>query len=95
MLEYGVAAIATPIERFLDYLPSIFSTSQHKTRFGQQANCDSQMEVLNSTDYGQGPELDRESMGGNWIDLAREMKAIKQEITKIKAKMDIYATDTT
>ena len=89
MLEYGVAAITTPIERFLDHLHSIFTTSQHKMGFGEQANCDSQMEALNYTDYCQGTELDWEKMGKHLVDLAREMKVIKQEMTKIKTKLDI------
>ena len=89
MLEYGVAAITTPMERFLDHLPSIFATSQRKRQFGQQANCDLQMEVLNCTDNCQGTELDRERMGQNWVDLAREMKVIQQEMKEIKTKMDL------
>ena len=91
MLEYGVAVIITPIERFYNHMLSRFATSQNKRRFGQQAGYDSQNEVLSGLDYYQEAESDHESMAKNYADLAKEIKVIKQEMTKMKARMHWYA----
>ena len=88
MLEHGVAAIITPIERCYDHILSRFATSQYKRRFGQQAGYDSQNEVFSGTDYYQGPESAQENMAKNWADLAKEIKVIKQEMKKMKTRMD-------
>ena len=87
MLEYGVAVIITPIKRFYDHILSRFATSHHRRRFGQQVGYDSQNEVFDGTYYYKEAELDPECMAKNYADLAREINVIKQEMTKMKARM--------
>ena len=89
MLEYGVAIIITPIKRFHDHLCSVGSEEERRSE--SQQNNDYHAEVANGTDYYQEIRFGRETTGNVVADFAKELKAIKQEMTEMKITMETCA----
>ena len=63
-------------------------------RFEQQDDRDSEADVVNSSEYHQGIELEKEHMWKNCANLPEEIKVIKQAIRELKSKMDSHVTGT-
>ena len=88
LLEYGVVAIITPINKFHDHLRSRISGLEPTRQFEQQDDNESQHEVVNGADDNRGIKLDEKRTWKNCTDCTEETKVNTQEITEIKHRMD-------
>ena len=88
MLEYGVAAIITPIKRCYTYLRSRIAGLEQERQAETHQNCDSQAEVVDGTYHCQEIDLDQKGVAKNWAHLEEGIKmlklAMKEEIKVIK-----------
>ena len=102
LLEYGVAAIITPIKRFYDYLRSGIAGLEQDRQVETRHNNDFQAEGVNTAHDNPQIRLEQEVMTKNWDHLDEEIKiiklamieqnkAIKREMAEIKERMDSYA----
>ena len=94
LLEYVVAVVITPMNRVHNQIRSRISGLVPVRQFEQQDNRDSEADVVNSSEYHQGIELEQEHMWKNCANLPEEIKVIKQAIRELKSKMDSHVTGT-
>ena len=88
LLEYGIAVITTPMNRFHDHLHSRIAGSGPVRQLEQKEDHDSENEVVNGTDDCQEIELDGQRMGDNFAEFRKEIKVMKQEMREVKNRMD-------
>ena len=92
LLEYGIAAIITPIKRCYTYLRSRIAGLEQERQAETHQNCDSQAEVVDGTYHCQEIDLDQKDVTKNWAHLEADIKmfklAMKEEIKAIKQAME-------
>ena len=92
LLEYGIAAIITPIKRFYSYLRSRIAGLEQGRQAETHQNCDSPPQVVNGTYHCQEIDLDQKGVAKNWAHLEADIKmfklAMKEEIKAIKQAME-------
>ena len=88
MLEYGIAVILTPINRFNDYLRSRIAGVEPARQFEQQEHTNPQNEVVNGAYYHQEFKLDDRKMKDDGADWTEEIKAIKQQMREMNNRTD-------
>ena len=94
LLEYVVAVVITPMKRVHNQVRSRIAGLVPVRQFEQQDNRDSEADVVNSSEYHQGIELEQEHMWKNCANLPEEIIVIKKEIRELKSKMDSNVSGT-
>ena len=89
MLEYGVAAIVTPIRKCHYSLTKSIADSKHEWQSTSRSKRDSQDELENSNRDCEVIEMEKEIIPRIDIHWEEKFKRMEQEITSIKKELEI------
>ena len=90
LLECGVAAIITPMEKLQDFLSRKIANSKRGEHVSQQENMDSQNEFVIDENDSNVIETDLEPVVENYIDNESKFRAIDEQIREMKARIERY-----
>ena len=92
MLEYGLAAIITLMEKYRNSLVNEMASSNQERISGSQKNDVDRIEYSgDEADYNE-TELVQRKEDKNCIACTEQLQAIKREMTEIKSKINKYET---
>ena len=90
MLEYGVAAIITPMEIFQEFLSRKIANSKREEHVTLQENMDSKNEFVRDGNDSHLIETDLEPVVKNCTDYESKFRAIDKQIREMKARIERY-----
>ena len=90
LLEYGVAAIITPMEKFQDFLSRKIVNSKCEEHVTLQENMDSQNEFVSDDNDSHVIETDLEPVVKNYTDYESKFRAIDELIREMGARIERY-----
>ena len=90
MLEYGVAAIVTPMEIFQDFLSRKTVSSKREENVTLQENMDSQNPFISDGNDSHVIETDLEPVAKNYTDYENKFRAIDEQIIEMKKRIERY-----
>ena len=90
LLEYGVAAIITPMEIFQEFLSRKIASSKRQEHVILQENMDSQNAFFSDDKDSEVIETDLEPVVKNCTDYESKFRAIDEQIREMKARIERY-----
>ena len=90
LLEYGVAAIITPMEIFQEFLSRKIANSKREVHVTLRENMDSQDAIVSDDNDSHVIETDLEPVVKNYTDYESKFRARDEQIREMKARIERY-----